>query len=89
MIADERQQKLRDVLTNVTRTWKNGEENFAKRKVLPIWAIHAAFDGKEYENMRPICTVEEYETFVETVLLAIGDQLHENEICKMRKALQR
>ena len=89
IIADERQQKLRDILMNVTKTRQIGEESSAKRKSLPIWAIHAAFDGKEYENMRPFCTDEEYETVVEAVISVIDNLLPESEIHKIRKALQK
>lgn len=87
MIADERQPKIRDIVSSIMKTWQIGEKDSVKNTSFPIWAIHAAIDGKYYENMWPFCTAEEYAPFVDAVICAIADVLPQDEFGKIKKAL--
>lgn len=89
LIADERQQKLHDTMTNVVKTWRIRNNPGVKRKRLPIWAIHACFDNEGYENMYPICETEEYTQFVDTILPIIAELVPENEFDEVEKQLKR
>ena len=88
LIADERQQKLYDMLENVTKTWQLGKKPTIKHRHIPIWAIHAYFNKKEYENMYPICKTEEYSLFADNVLSIIEKLVSEKEFKKIKGAIK-